>query len=77
MANELGRLLREARVSKGYSIFGFAKATGLSATTVSMAENGRTAPYGRTLKAFAETLGLDLGQLITLTQQSNKKEKGE
>ena len=73
--NELGRLLRETRIKNGYSIGGLSRDSGLSATTISMAEMGRTVPYGRTLKAFADTLGLDLSTLVDLSVRYNKRRK--
>lgn len=73
MENELGRLLRKSRIEHGFSVNSFSKASGLSVTTITNAELGRHAsPYGKTLKAYAECLGLDLGELVALAARTGE-----
>ena len=72
MKNELGQLLRKARIAKGYSVQRFAKESGLSVVTIANAELGRHASlYGKTLKAYSDVLGLDLGELVNLNEKAS------
>lgn len=72
MKNELGQLLRKTRIAKGYSVQRFAKESGLSVATIANAELGRHASlYGKTLKAYSDVLGLDLGELVNLNEKAN------
>lgn len=72
MENELGQLLRKTRIAKGYSVQSFAKESGLSVATIANAEKGRHASlYGKTLKAYSDVLGLDLGELVSLNEKAS------
>ncbi len=50
--------LAEARRRAGYSTQAFAAATGASTRTISELERGKRLPQPRTMRAFAETLGV-------------------
>jgi transcriptional regulator with XRE-family HTH domain len=50
--------LAEARKRAGYSTQAFAKATGASTRTISEVETGRRLPQPRTMRNFAEVLGV-------------------
>ncbi len=53
---EVGRRLREIRMSRGLSIRALAEQTALNVNTLSLIENGRTSPSVSTLQAIAQTL---------------------
>jgi transcriptional regulator with XRE-family HTH domain len=61
---EIGRLIQQTRRAKGVTQARLASAVGLSRTSVTNIERGRQKILVHTLYAIAETLGVDIHQLV-------------
>lgn len=61
----LGRRLRHHRRQAGLTLAGLAERVGLSASALSLIENGRREPRLSVLAGLAEALGVDLGALLS------------
>jgi ribosome-binding protein aMBF1 (putative translation factor) len=61
---EIGAAIRRNRVEQGSSIKMLAEASGLSISAVSQIECGRCAPTVRTLLRIADSLGVEIVELL-------------
>jgi transcriptional regulator with XRE-family HTH domain len=69
---DVGRRLREIRMSRGLSIRALAEASELNVNTLSLIENGRTSPSVSTLQVIAQTLQVPISAFFE-TDHGNKK----
>ncbi len=56
--------LREIRLERGYTVRGLAKDAGINPATVTAIENGRRGAQGSTMRALADTLGVETPELV-------------
>jgi transcriptional regulator with XRE-family HTH domain len=73
---EIGQRLNALRKAKGLSLLELAKATGVSESTLSRIENGRTPISARHLFQVAETLGIDIAEFFESPGRSNARRAG-
>lgn len=69
---DVGRRLREIRMSKGYTIRALAEASELNVNTLSLIENGHTSPSVSTLQMIAQTLRVPISAFFE-TDHGNRK----
>lgn len=69
---DVGRRLREIRMSKGLSIRALAEASKLNVNTLSLIENGHSSPSVSTLQVIAQTLQVPISAFFE-TDHGNKK----
>jgi transcriptional regulator with XRE-family HTH domain len=60
-----GETLRRVRLEHFFSQAELARRSGVHALTITRLETGRTAPLTRTVRALAEALGVQPGELAT------------
>lgn len=76
MINELNFMIKEMRISKGYSQEELAERSGISVRSIQRIENGESTPRGSTLQLISKALEVDLSILL-LEEKTNKKREKE
>jgi len=69
---DVGRRVREIRMSRGFSIRSLAESSRLNVNTLSLIENGRTSPSVSTLQLIAQTLHVPISAFFE-TDHGEKK----
>lgn len=68
----VGRRLREVRMSRGFSIRSLAEQSNLNVNTLSLIENGHTSPSVSTLQLIAQTLQVPISTFFETNHKNNK-----
>ncbi len=76
MINELNFMIKETRISKGYSQEELAARSGVSVRSIQRIENGESTPRGSTLQLISKALEVDLAVLLP-EEKTNKKSTNE
>ena len=69
---EVGRRLREVRMSRGLSIRALAEQSQLNVNTLSLIENGHTSPSVSTLQVIAQTLRIPITTFFEIKDRDKK-----
>lgn len=69
---EVGRRLREVRMSRGLSIRALAEQSNLNVNTLSLIENGHTSPSVSTLQTIAQTLQVPISTFFETNHAGHK-----
>ena len=72
MISEINCMIKEIRISKGYSQEELAERSGVSVRSIQRIENGESTPRGSTLQLISKALEVDLSVLL-LEEKTNKK----
>lgn len=71
----LGEKIRKIRKMKGFSILDLKEKTGLSKSTISDLENGKSSPTAETLQKIADALEVDIREFFNSSDNADNHDK--